>query len=375
MYRNDAGPDDRRSTRYRSKPQPYGARGPGRNLLVIDPEIPADEQQLLRDTNPDLLVRADQEPPARRRVRLERTGRCPHPHRCPPSTLAVLLPLAVISAAGFLRDWLPTVLPAVSVDQVATPVEAISSGLGMFLKGLLMGIQWLACMIGIIAMVVPRRCPGELRIRLRETPHERAARQHHGSYLTGHDLDEPARDLLRRAVTAVDLVRTSRVCQDGVLDLAAQELVLSHLLWDLAKTLHRQTRLRAQHHHLTTGTGAFARFTERVLSPQAMVMRFLAKAAQRRVKALETYARRVDIAEARYEEWRRVGRLAELNDDLLTELAHALTDRQSVLGLGSLSEQVEASLRLLRRAVAEAHASLTPCSVLLSPPASPSAGG
>ncbi|MCW2930836.1 MAG: hypothetical protein JWM19_1798 [Actinomycetia bacterium] len=177
-------------------------------------------------------------------------------------------------------------------------------------------------------------------------------------YLTGDDLDAPARVLLRRAQDAVDAVTNAEVSEAGLLDegpaLAAQE-------WHIAVSLREQARLRARRAEITRAAGPTlpadtspsdtspADTSPTDTSPGSELLRQLldaARVAERsvtdRVAALERFAAEVRQADAAHRDWRARARLAELTEPHLDLLARTAADSHGIAELAELTERARA---------------------------------
>jgi hypothetical protein len=171
-----------------------------------------------------------------------------------------------------------------------------------------------------------------------------ARSRYRGRYLTGEDLDAPARMLLRRAQDAVDTVMDAVVTEAGLLDeataLAAQE-------WDIAVSLRDQARLRARRAEITRSTGLTT--PDGGPTPNTPATALLrqhldaALAAERsvteRVVTLERYAAEVRQADAAYGNWRAHARLAELTGPHLNLLARTAADSHGIAELAEMTER------------------------------------
>ncbi|HEY6791922.1 MAG TPA: hypothetical protein VI365_31860 [Trebonia sp.] len=176
-------------------------------------------------------------------------------------------------------------------------------------------------------------------------------------YLTGDDLDAPARVLLRRAQDAVDAVTNAGVSEAGLLDeapaLAAQE-------WDIAVSLREQARLRARRAEITRTAGLTSPGdtapgdtapgdTAPASTPANELLRQLldaARVAERsvsdRVAALERFAAEVRHADAAHRDWHARARLAELAEPHLDALARTAADSHGIAELAEMTERARA---------------------------------
>jgi hypothetical protein len=191
-----------------------------------------------------------------------------------------------------------------------------------------------------------------------------AQARYRGRYLTGDDLDAPARVLLRRAQDAVDAVTNAGVSEAGLLDeapaLAAQE-------WDIAVSLREQARLRTRRAEITRAAGltspgetapgdTWPGDTVPVPGDPApastpaneLLRQFLdaARVAERsvsdRVAALERFAAQVRHADDAHRDWHARARLAELTEPHLDVLARTAADSHGIAELAEMTERARA---------------------------------
>jgi hypothetical protein len=206
-----------------------------------------------------------------------------------------------------------------------------------------------------------------------------ARSRYRGRYLTGEDLDAPARVLLRRAQDAVDTVTNAEVSQAGLLDeaaaLAAQE-------WDIAVSLRDQARLRARRAEITRDTGLAepangapgataqadstlpgsttadgtpAEVTPAPVTPASALLRQHLEAARaaeqsvtERITTLERYAAEVRQADDAYRDRRTHARLTELTGPHLDMLARTAADSHGIAELTEFTRRIQAIQKALR---------------------------
>ena len=191
-------------------------------------------------------------------------------------------------------------------------------------------------------------------------------------YLTGDDLDAPARVLLRRAQDAIDAVTNAEVSDAGLLDearaLAAQE-------WDIAVSLREQARLRARRAEIIRAVGLTSPADPGNPSPASAALESAAAAlassapvdstpastpadellrqltdaarvAERsvtdRVAALERFAAEVRQADAAHRGWHARARLAELTEPHLDLLARTAADSHGIAELAEMTARARA---------------------------------
>ena len=180
---------------------------------------------------------------------------------------------------------------------------------------------------------------GQVRARYAATA---ARSRYRGRYLTGDDLDAPARVLLRRAQDAVDAVTSARISRAGLLD---ETTALSAQEWDIAVSLRDQARLRASRAEITHGTGLAE---PAATPPDPLLGQFLdaAKVAERsvadRVAALELFAAEVCQADAAHRDWHARIRLAELTEPHLDMLARTAADSHGIAELTEMTARARA---------------------------------
>ncbi len=180
-----------------------------------------------------------------------------------------------------------------------------------------------------------------------------ARSRYRGRYLTGDDLDAPARVVLRRAQDAVDAVTSAGVSEAGLLDeataLTAQE-------WEIAVSLRDQARLRARRAEALQGTGlaepADGTPAEELLGQLLDAARTAERSVTDRVAALERFAAEVRQADAAHRNWHARARLAELTEPHLDLLARTAADSH---GIAELTEMT-ARARAIRSAFDEGRA-------------------
>ncbi|RFU36910.1 hypothetical protein DZF91_35635 [Actinomadura logoneensis] len=163
------------------------------------------------------------------------------------------------------------------------------------------------------------------------------------------ELDEEARSLLTRTQAAVDAVRESQVNREGMLERAENALVLPREEWEVARTLARQSRLRAEvaepEDELPEVAAALRGLREKLELSVAAVTR--------RVEALERYAERVRAADEVLRAQRRVADLAERAHEYDALLAETVRDDMALPEIERLTGRSEDVLRVLRERLKE----------------------
>ena len=173
-----------------------------------------------------------------------------------------------------------------------------------------------------------------------------ARSKYRGRYLTGADIDVPARVLLRRAQAAIDAVAAAEVSRAGLLDdlpaLAAQE-------WDIAVTLREQSGLRARRREAAGSEVAVAHSAAAdLLLEQVEAARMAEQSIASRIAALERYADEVRAADGAYRAFQARARLAELSGPHLDMLARTAADAHGIAELTEMTERARAIRDALR---------------------------
>ncbi|MCG5215412.1 hypothetical protein [Streptosporangium sp. KLBMP 9127] len=170
-------------------------------------------------------------------------------------------------------------------------------------------------------------------------------------YVLPADLDLDARELVGRVRDAIEQVSRSQVKRLGMLDGIADDVVLPHRLWDIARLLRIQVALRAE--QAAALTGVVTPELAEVLAPQREALNRSVETVVGQVREIEAYAQRVAAADAAL----RARDLMKSNDkyrDLLArthdteglrDLADQVRDLESRLA-GSLRDVVAAGRTL-----------------------------
>lgn len=162
-------------------------------------------------------------------------------------------------------------------------------------------------------------------------------------------LPEEARTLLARAQHAQDTVLHSAVHREGLLDSQRNTLLLPAQEWDIARSLREYGRLVAQEPAEPE--------SERVATLLRARRRELAltlAGVERRVVALETYARETVRADSRYAERRQLAALEGSSSEVLDLLAHTARDDLAVAELESMTGEVDSVAPLFTDALESA---------------------
>ncbi|RVX40582.1 hypothetical protein EDD27_2997 [Nonomuraea polychroma] len=293
---------------------------PGRQAkVIVDPAVPRDVADLLRD-NPETLARIHVGwAPAHKRLHL---------------------------GAGF------TVRLAVT----GTAALAALYGLVLFVAGLY--TPFVVIMTGaalLIVSVLLRPRPDaevERRHALERLVHDKS-REHDGQYVLRDHLDEPARALMARAQSAVGQIMDSRVNAEGLLDEARNAVMLPVQEWEIARLLAKLSALRAERQEVvsegvTPEVAAVAEALGEVLdSSEAAVVA--------RVEGLERYAGHVADAERAYRARHQIERLSATLPRYEELLAESGAGGSAVPELSELSDDADRLEQALRESVSSAY--------------------
>ncbi|MEU7001854.1 hypothetical protein [Nonomuraea sp. NPDC046570] len=290
--------------------------------VVVDPRIPEDDAELLRENRKVLAkIRAGWVPEPRRRV----------------------------SSAPVKRAVL-----RMSVFFVVTALL-----LGAFrLSGGLLGFLFFAIIILIVLSTASKT--GNLDTdddTSARGEHERevyeVARWHEGRYLLMEELDESARRLLERAQTAIDAVTDSVVNAEGLLDDVRNAVMLPQQEWEIARLLAKLSALRTQHRQ-TVSRGLTPEVAA-VAEPLARALDSSEAAVVARVEALERYAGHVADAERAYHAHTQIEELRGRLHQYEELVAESGADRFAVPEIARLAGDAGELERALRRSVSSAH--------------------
>jgi hypothetical protein len=290
--------------------------------VIVDPAVPHNVADLLRD-NHELLARIhDGWAPAHKRPRL---------------------------SAG----WAGV---AARLAVSGTAAVAAVCGLFLFLAG--MYTPFVVVMTGsalLVVAVLLRPTPDaevERRHALERAVHD-AGREYAGRYLLPEHLDEPARALMTRTQTAVEQVMKSRVNANGLLDDARNAVMLPAQEWEIARLLATLSELRLEHQDVVSE--GLTPEVEAVAAPLAQALDSSDRAVRARVEALERYAGHVADAERAYRARHQIERLSAKLPRYEELLAESGADGSSVPELSRLSDDADRLEQALRDSVSSAH--------------------
>ncbi|WP_346434130.1 hypothetical protein [Nonomuraea composti] len=282
--------------------------------VVVDPEVPPDDAQLLRDSRQVLLKM--------------RQGWAPQPRRSVASAHhRMIAAFGGVAFMGLLMGF-------------GAPVR----GLGLLMM-VLFGIPLM------IVLFVRNDVPEADEDAYEREVYEQL-RWYEGRYVLTEDLDESSARILARAQRAIAAVTGSRVNAEGLLDDVRNGVMLPAQEWEIARLLAKLSGLRAKHRE--TVSQGLTPEVEAVARPLARALDSSEEAVLARVEALERYAANVADAERAYiaqhqiEELR--GRLHQY-EELVAETG---ADGFAVPELERLAADADRLEQALRRSVSSA---------------------
>ncbi|WP_327092894.1 hypothetical protein OIE66_20300 [Nonomuraea sp. NBC_01738] len=286
--------------------------------LVIDPAVPDETAELLRQHRKDLVrLRGGWKPAHRRRN--------------------------------------PAVRIVVKIILYGMAITATGAALGFFqaahytLFALIMtGVAFLF-MVGVIKnhpdAELERYLNAELDI------YEQATAWN-GHYVLGEDLDHAAAALMYRAHNAIETVTESRVNTEGLLDGVRNAVMLPAQEWEIARLLAKLSGLRAEHREVIA-EGVTPEVAA-VTGPLGRVLDSSEAAVLARVEALERYAGHVKEAERAFRARHQIERLRERLPRYEELLAESGADETAVPELSKLTEDADRLEQALRDSVSSA---------------------
>jgi len=281
--------------------------------VVVDPGVPPEDAQLIRDSG-QILVRM-------------RRGWVPEPPRT-----------AAVRSKGV----------AVTVTAVAVLLIA----LGLMSRGI--GLLLLA-FVGVPVLLVAF-IRNDLSDEDEETVLEREIyeqlRWYEGRYVLVDDLDESSRRLLARARRAIATVEESAVNAEGLLDGVRNAVMLPAQEWEIARLLAKLSALRTKHRD--TVTGAAAPEVAAVAEPLARALDSSEEAVVARIEALERYAANVTEAERAFRAHQQIEELRGRIHQYEELVAETGADTFAVPELARLAEEADQLEQALRRSLSSA---------------------
>ncbi|MCT9933894.1 hypothetical protein N5079_27145 [Planotetraspora sp. A-T 1434] len=258
----------------------------------------------------------------------------------------------------------------VGVCLVHTPVWVLLPGLmgwfygrrvkavGLVAQGIVVGLAVAAAVggLGLGAFFVLCGCAmpvlfGVLVGRCGEGPAARLARSLHGRYVRPQDLDAAGVRLLGRAQMAVAAVLESDVNAAGMLDDVRNAVTLPAQVWEIALTLMRVDRLRAEHEAVPDRDNP--RIAE-MLDAQAEALTLATEAVTRRIGAIEDYAAQVRAADDALRQWKTVQHLSGRSAAYQELLASTVRDELAIAQIAGLTEEARRIEETLRASVSRA---------------------
>ncbi|MFC5829929.1 hypothetical protein [Nonomuraea insulae] len=282
--------------------------------VVVDPGVPPEDAQLLRES---------------RRVLIKmRLGWVPEPRRSVSS--AHYRMIAAFGSAAFFGLML------------GAGVLGLGFGLLLFV---VLGIPLL------IVLFVRNDMPED-----EEDGYEREVYEqlcwYEGRYVLTEDLDESAARLLARAQRAIATVTGSRVNAEGLLDDVRNTVMLPAQEWEIARLLAKLSALRTKHRE-TVSQGLTPEVAA-VAEPLARALDSSEEAVLARVEALERYAANVIDAERAYVAHHQIEELRGRVHQYEELVAETGADGFAVPELERLAQDADLLEQALRRSVSSA---------------------
>ncbi|MEU0572576.1 hypothetical protein ABZ297_45225 [Nonomuraea sp. NPDC005983] len=178
-------------------------------------------------------------------------------------------------------------------------------------------------------------------------------RQYEGRYVLPGDLDDSSRRLLERAHQAIATVFASRVQAEGLLDGARNAVMLPAQEWEIARLLAKLSSLRSRHRE--TVSDGLAPEVAAVAAPLARALDSSEDAVVARVEALERYAVNVTEAERAYRAHEQIEELRGRLHQYEELVAEAGADGFAAPELAALAEDAGQLEQALRRSLSSAH--------------------
>ncbi|MER6005209.1 hypothetical protein [Nonomuraea angiospora] len=283
--------------------------------VVVDPEVPPDDAQLLRES---------------RRVLLKmRQGWAPESRRALSSAQ-----YRIVAAFG-----------SVALFGMMAVSGLVGRGLGLLML-VLLGIPMM------IVLFIRNDLPDDDEEEYEREVYEQL-RWYEGRYVLTEDLDEASARLLARAQRAIAVVTESRVNAEGLLDDVSNAVMLPAQEWEIARLLAKLSALRTKHRE--TVSKGLTPEVEAVAEPLARALDSSEAAVLARVEALERYASNVADAERAYQAHHQIeelrGRLHQY-EELVAETG---ADGFAVPELERLAQDADRLEQALRRSVTSAH--------------------
>ncbi|MFI9839605.1 hypothetical protein ACIHFD_21400 [Nonomuraea sp. NPDC051941] len=283
--------------------------------VVVDPEVPPDDAQLLRESRLVLLKM--------------RQGWAPESRRALSSAQ-----YRIVAAFG-----------SVALFGMMAVSGLVGRGLGLLML-VLLGIPMM------IVLFIRNDLPDDDEEEYEREVYEQL-RWYESRYVLTEDLDEASARLLARAQRAIAVVTESRVNAEGLLDDVSNAVMLPAQEWEIARLLAKLSALRTKHRE--TVSKGLTPEVEAVAEPLARALDSSEAAVLARVEALERYASNVADAERAYQAHHQIeelrGRLHQY-EELVAETG---ADGFAVPELERLAQDADRLEQALRRSVTSAH--------------------
>jgi hypothetical protein len=178
------------------------------------------------------------------------------------------------------------------------------------------------------------------------------ARRLHGSYVVPDDLDTATAALLGRVQRAIQVVLTSEVTREGLLDDLRNTVTLPAQEWEVAQTLREISRL-SEEQRTARLAGQNAELAQ-MMAPQARALKLATASVTERIEAIERYAEQVTAADRALLQWKTLQRLADSSDAYGELLARTVRDELAVAEIDGLTDEAKKLEEALRRSVEKA---------------------
>ncbi|MES9536614.1 MULTISPECIES: hypothetical protein [unclassified Actinomadura] len=178
------------------------------------------------------------------------------------------------------------------------------------------------------------------------------ARRLHGSYVVPDDLDTATAALLGRVQRAIQVVLTSEVTKEGLLDDLRNTVTLPAQEWEVAQTLQEISRL-SEEQRTARLAGQSAELAQ-MMAPQAKALKLATASVTERIEAIERYAEQVTAADRALLQWKTLQRLADSSDAYGELLARTVRDELAVAEIDGLTDEARKLEEALRHSVEKA---------------------
>ena len=283
--------------------------------VVVDPGVPPEDAQLIRESGP-VLVKM-------------RRGWVPEP---PPA-----------AKPGMSRS---AAIAVTAIGALLVALSVMSRGIGLLL------LVFVGVPVLVVAFVRNDLAEDDEEAVIDREIYEQL-RWYEGRYVLAEDLDEASRRLLSRAQRAITAVTESAVNAEGLLDDVRNAVMLPAQEWEIARLLAKLSTLRAKHHE--TVTGAMTPEVAAVAEPLGRALDSSEDAVVARVEALERYAANVAEAERAYRAHRQIEELRGRLHQYEELVAESGADSSAVPEIARLSQDADELDGALRQSLRSAH--------------------